>query len=293
MRTRRRLAGRGAALLAAWAVPWSAAWAAGNGWSEVSRPSAGAPRVIGTYVSGCIGGAAALPLVGDGYQVMRPGRNRYYGHPRLVALLERMGRETAKDGGRLLVGDLAQPRGGPMPSGHRSHQSGLDADVWYVRQADGRVLSTAEADQAAPKSVVRAAEGVPDERLWASFDPAALRLAARSPEVERIFVNPVVKKALCAAESDREWLAKLRPWWGHDEHFHVRLACPAGAADCAAQDAVPPGDGCDADLDRWVEEQRQAAISPESVRRAKPAAPPAMPVACSAVLSAAPKASRR
>ena len=277
---------------AACALSCAAAWAAGNGWSEAARPAPGAPRVIGTYVSGCIAGAVALPLVGEGYQVMRPGRNRYYGHPRLIALLERMGRETAKGGGRLLIGDLAQPRGGPMPSGHRSHQSGLDADVWYVQRADGRVLSPAEANQAAPQSMVRAAEGLPDETLWASFDPAALRLAARSPEVERIFVNPVVKKALCAAETERAWLAKLRPWWGHDEHFHVRLACPGGSADCAPQEAVPPGDGCDADLDRWVEEQRQAAISPESVKRRSPAAPPPMPVACSAVLTAAPKTRR-
>lgn len=291
MRSGWRLA-RGAAAFAACALSCTAAWAAGNGWSDAARPASGAPRVIGTYVSGCIAGAVALPPVGEGYQVMRPGRNRYYGHPRLIALLERMGRETAKGGGRLLIGDLAQPRGGPMPSGHRSHQSGLDADVWYVQQAKGRVLSPAEADQAAPRSMVRAVEGLPDETRWASFDPAALRLAARALEVERIFVNPVIKKALCTAETERDWLAKLRPWWGHDEHFHVRLACPAGSTDCAAQEAAPPGDGCDADLDRWVEEQRQAAISPESVRRRSPAAPPPMPVACSAVLTAAPKTRR-
>jgi penicillin-insensitive murein endopeptidase len=288
MRCAGRLACSTLTVCAAWLS--AVAWAAGNGWSEVARPAAGAPRVFGSYVAGCIAGAVALPLVGEGFQVMRPARNRYYGHPRLVALLKRMGQEAAKHGGRLLIGDLAQPRGGPMPSGHRSHQLGLDADVWYVQPPDGRVLSPLEAQESAPRSMVRAAEGVPEESAWSSFDPAALRLAARAHEVERIFVNPVIKKALCAAETERDWLAKLRPWWGHDEHFHVRLACPPGAADCVPQEAVPPGDGCDADLDRWVEEQRQAAIAPESVRRPKPSLPPPMPAACATVLTALPKA---
>ena len=116
---------------------------AGNGWSKIAYPLAGPPQVIGSYAAGCIAGATALPLVGDGYQVMRPSRNRYYGHPALVAFVERLGRQTAARGGRLLIGDLGQPRGGPMPNGHRSHQSGLDVDVWFLQQPRERAAVAA------------------------------------------------------------------------------------------------------------------------------------------------------
>ena len=42
-----------------------------------------------------------------------------------------------------LVGDISQPRGGPMFTGHASHQIGLDADVWLTPMPD-RTLSRAE-----------------------------------------------------------------------------------------------------------------------------------------------------
>ncbi len=156
---------------------------AGNGWSGVARPAAGAPRVIGSYAAGCIAGAAALPLVGEGFQVMRPSRNRYYGHPRLVALVQRLGRHAAAHDSRVLVGDLAQPRGGPMPNGHRSHQVGLDVDVWFLQQDGGRVLSREEAEQSVSPSVIRAAEGEVDSSNWNSLDAELMKLAAQSAEV--------------------------------------------------------------------------------------------------------------
>jgi len=46
-----------------------------------------------------------------------------------------------------------------------------------------------------------------------------IRAAAQEPRVERIFVNAAIKKALCReAKGDRSWLAKMRPWYGHDYH---------------------------------------------------------------------------
>ena len=71
---------------------------AGNGWSDVAYPLPGPPRVIGSYTSGCIAGAVTLPLLGDGYQVMRPSRNRYYGHPVLIGFVEWLGRQAAARG---------------------------------------------------------------------------------------------------------------------------------------------------------------------------------------------------
>ena len=259
---------------------------AGNGWSAADHPVPGAPRVIGSYTAGCIAGAVPLPLVGEGYQVMRPSRHRYFGHPLLVALVERLGREAAERGRRLLVGDLGQPRGGPMPSGHRSHQVGLDVDVWFLHEPLGRRLSRHETEQVGAPSMIHAAEGVLDDALWSPLDLEVLRLAARSPEVERVFVNPIIKQALCSSETERDWLSKLRPWWGHDEHFHIRLACPAGAMQCEPQEPVPPGDGCDADLAHWVEEIRQEARSPKPYRKPEPPRIMHLPVACDDVLKA-------
>lgn len=258
---------------------------AGNGWSTVAYPLSGPPQVIGSHTAGCIAGAAALPLVGDGYQVMRASRNRYYGHPLLVAFVERLGRQAAARGGRLLIGDLGQPRGGPMPNGHRSHQSGLDVDVWFLQQPRERLLSRSETEEIDMPSMVRAAEGTLNPTRWSPRYRDMLKLAALSPEVDRVFVNAIIKQALCYSETDRSWLDKVRPWWGHDAHFHVRLACPPDSGQCKPQKPIPPGDGCDADLANWVRDIQQAALSPKPYRKPEPPSADALPVACKAVLN--------
>lgn len=257
---------------------------AGDGWSTVAYPLAGPPEVIGSYAAGCIAGAVPLPLVGDGYQVMRPSRNRYYGHPLLIRFVERLGQQTATQGGRLLIGDLGQPRGGPTPSGHRSHQSGLDVDVWFLQQPRERTLSRADTEQIEMPSMIRAAEGTINPSRWSPGYRDALKQAAQALEVERIFVNAIIKQALCESETDRRWLEKVRPWWGHDAHFHVRLACPPGSEQCKPQKPLPLGDGCDADLRNWVRDLVQAARSPKPHRKPEPPSTDRLPATCNAVL---------
>ena len=257
---------------------------AGNGWSTVAYPLAGPPEVIGSYAAGCIAGAVPLPLVGDGYQVMRPSRNRYYGHPLLIRFVERLAQQTATRGGRLLIGDLGQPRGGPTPSGHRSHQSGLDVDVWFLQQPRERTLSRADTEQIEMPSMIRATEGTLNQSRWSPGYRDALKLAAQAPEVDRIFVNAIIKQALCESETDRRWLEKVRPWWGHDAHFHVRLACPPGSGQCKPQKPLPFGDGCDPDLRNWVRDLVQAARSPKPYRKPEPPSVDRLPAACDAVL---------
>src|ERR1700686_3338176 len=94
-------------------------------------PAAMPTRVIGFYAKGCIAGAEALPINGETWQVMRLSRNRNWAHPKMVALLERLAAKAHKDAGwpGILVGDMSQPRGGPMFTGHASHQVGLDVDI--------------------------------------------------------------------------------------------------------------------------------------------------------------------
>src|SRR3984885_9589842 len=79
-------------------------------------PAAMPTRVIGFYSKGCIAGAQPLPINGPTWQVMRLSRNRNWAHPEIVALLERLSAKVHKDAGwpGILVGDMSQPRGGPM-----------------------------------------------------------------------------------------------------------------------------------------------------------------------------------
>lgn len=268
-----------------WLLLLSMAFAhAGNAWSTVRYPLAGPPQVIGSYAAGCIAGAVALPLVGEGYQVMRASRHRYYGHPQLVRFVERLGQRTAAQGSRLLIGDLGQPRGGPMPNGHRSHQSGLDVDVWFLQQPGDRALSRMETEQIDMPSMVRMTEGTLNQVRWSPRYREALKQTALLPEVDRIFVNAIIKQALCNSETDRRWLNKVRPWWGHDAHFHVRLACPADSVECQPQKPIPPGDGCDPDLANWVRDIVQAARSPKPYRQPEPPSEDRLPAACHLVL---------
>ncbi len=252
---------------------------------EQTAPAPLAARSIGAYARGCLAGAEALPVDGATWQVMRLSRNRNWGHPRLVAFLERFaaaGRAIGWPG--LLVGDMSQPRGGPMITGHASHQIGLDADIWFLPMPD-RTLSRAERETISAVSMVTMKTREIDRSVWTPTRAKLVRTAALDPEVARIFVHPAIKKALCdGAEGDRTWLHKVRPWYGHNYHFHVRLACPAGASDCRDQDPPPPGDGCGADLAWWLGPEPWKPSPPEKPR--PPVRLADLPPACSQVLLA-------
>ena len=214
-------------------------------------------RAIGSYARGCMAGAVALPIDGSAWQVMRLSRNRNWGHPQLIALLERLSKRVPEINGwpGLLVGDIAQPRGGPMLTGHASHQIGLDADIWLTPMPDRR-LSRAERETMSATNVVAPDWNDVDSAVWTPAHTALIRAAARERDVARLFVNPAIKRALCReAGSDRAWLRKVRPTYGHNYHFHIRMACPAGEEGCADQDPPPAGEGCGADLDWWFTDE--------------------------------------
>jgi len=224
-------------------------------------PSTGPAAPHGSYARGCLAGAVALPETGPGWQAMRLGRNRNWGHPALIRFIERLSRQAAEVGWpRLYVGDISQPRGGPMAGGHRSHQIGLDADIWLRIPGPG-MLSIGEREEISSHSVV-GPDRLAVNGAWRPAHHALIRLAARDPAVARIFVNAAIKQALCAAEppGDRGWLRKARSWWGHDSHFHVRLHCPEGAPGCVRQAPPPVGDGCGEELAWWFTAE---ALDPE------------------------------
>jgi penicillin-insensitive murein endopeptidase len=221
-----------------------------------TTPYAAPPQSIGFYSRGCLAGAKALPIDGPTWQVMRPSRNRNWGHPNLIAFLERFSRRVAATSHwpGILIGDMSQPRGGPMLKGHASHQIGLDADVWLAPMPASQ-LTRAEREEMMSINVVRSDRLDVDPQKWTPDHLAVIKAAAQDPEVERIFVNPAIKKALCReANSDASWLSKVRPYYGHDYHFHIRIACPAGQTSCEDQDPAPSGNGCDASLASWFSE---------------------------------------
>ncbi len=214
-----------------------------------------AARSIGFYTRGCLAGAVALPVNGKTWQVMRLSRNRNWGHPALIDFLERFASRVPKAGWPgILVGDLAQPRGGPMLTGHASHQVGLDADIWLTPMPK-RELTRQEREEMSAVNVVRDDKRDIDPAAWTPHHVAVIRAAAADPGVERVLVNAAIKKALCRdAGSDRAWLRKVRPWWGHNYHMHIRIGCPAGSPECKPQDPVPENDGCGKDLDYWFQD---------------------------------------
>jgi penicillin-insensitive murein endopeptidase len=253
-------------------------------------PAAMPTRVVGFYAKGCIAGAEALPINGDTWQVMRLSRNRNWAHPDLVALLERLSVKAHKDAGwpGILVGDMSQPRGGPMITSHASHQVGLDADIWLTPMPKRR-LSREEREEMSAVMMVREDRLDVDPNVWTPTHLPVIRAAAREPSVERIFVNAAIKKALCReAKGDRGWLSKVRPMYGHDYHFHVRIKCPPGSGECESQTPPTDSEGCSAgDLAYWFSD---AVLHPKPPKfRPKPKPPMTLaqlPAACRQVLAA-------
>ncbi|KAF0144957.1 MAG: penicillin-insensitive murein endopeptidase, partial [Rhodospirillaceae bacterium] len=194
-------------------------------WWALDSPSPGGAHSIGSPTAGCLRGGVALPLEGPGYQVVRASRGRYFGHPRLIRYIRALGQKIATSRlSSVYVGDLSQPRGGPMAYGHASHQNGLDVDIWLT---PGRPLlrpaALREEVTVPPVVIENGTALIP--HLWTSGHANLLHLAAGMPEVDRIFVHPVIKRELCRSSSNRAWLRKIRPWRGHSAHFHVRLTC--------------------------------------------------------------------
>ena len=250
----------------------------------VSQPTGGADMPIGSYAKGCIAGAAQLSADGPGWQAMRLSRDRRWGSAELVQYIEALAQSVAQDGWPgILVGDMGQARGGPMKSGHASHQIGLDVDIW-LQPMPNHVLSASDRENISAISVLKAGTRDVDPALFGEAERLLIYRAAQLPGVARIFVAPGIKRSLCAANwRDRSFLTKIRPWYGHDDHFHVRLSCPANSEACVDQAPIPAGDGCGAELDYWFTD---APYRPSTSPPSPPLALTDLPRACTAVLQA-------
>jgi penicillin-insensitive murein DD-endopeptidase len=257
-----------------------------------------AARSIGFYAKGCLAGAAALPIDGPAWQAMRLSRNRNWGHPVLIALVEKLAVEAKQHDGwpGLLVGDISQPRGGPMLTGHTSHQVGLDADVWFTPMPDRRLTGKEREDLSATSMLADDRVSV-NPKVWSEAHVRLLKRAASYQEVERVLVHPAIKKAVCEAtagekDKDRAWLSKVRAYWGHHYHFHIRIGCPDDSPSCQDQPSVGSDDGCGAELTRWLKllaaPPRPAPPSAKPPPEKRPITLDQLPAECRTVLAGGP-----
>lgn len=279
-------------------VPGVAEQLANKLFGATKAPSQQEAAPIGTYAKGCAAGNVELPESGPTWQAMRLSRNRNYGQPVLVQYLEDLSVKATQIGWKgLYIGDMGQPRGGPMTSGHASHQIGLDADIWMLPPTS---LTLSRAEREKISSIpVRSADQRSVTKNWTPQHAALLQAAASDPRIERIFVAAAVKIAMCktAKPADKSWLQKIRPIYGHDTHFHVRLKCPAGASQCQTQTPTVSqlskgGNGCDETLQWWVSEAYLNPPKPKPTAKPVPRKKGArdytladLPAQCAAVLS--------
>lgn len=263
----------------------------------VKLPTADPTQSLGFYAKGCITGAVAIPMDGPGWQVIHPSRNRRWGNPAMISLLERLAHDAStKDGWRgIMIGDVSQPRGGPMLTGHASHQIGLDADIWLTPMPD-HTMSYQERESVPEISMLRKDSLYVDPNVWTPAHGKLIMQAASYPEVERIFVAPGIKKKLCDTwAGDPNILGKVRPYYGHFYHFHIRIKCPPGSRECKAQAPVRDGSGCGQELAYWLGPKPWA----NPVKPAHPVKPVKprqimlsdLPKACSMVLNESPVSS--
>lgn len=244
-------------------------------WAEVKTPTGGPTQIYGGFSAGCITGAKQLPVNGKGYTVVRQLRNRFYGHPLLLNYIQNLAARVEQNTHKMLaIEDMGYVRGGPFFTGHASHQVGLDVDI-SLRLLDGPLSQQASDSYVSPTYVQ-------DRKVllsnWGVDQIALVPLAANSSEVNRIFVAPAIKQYFCKTNPSSPWLYKLRAWWGHDDHIHVRLSCPADNPHCKSQEPLDPKDnGCGAsDLGWWMSkeaDQEWAKMEKDTSPRQYPSLP--------------------
>lgn len=244
-----------------------------NPWSAVRTPAPGPAESIGTPTAGCLKGGDSITKSTPGIVLTRPERKRNFAHPRLARLLRELGdARAATKAGSLYLGDLAQPRGGPTMSAHASHQTGLDADVMYAKGAPAMVDT-------------RRMKATPS---FGARQVALLQSLAERPEMDRILVHYALKRELCAKHGQEAWIRKIRPWYGHDHHFHLRVKCAAGDTRCKDGEPIPEGNGCDASLDWWGSDEAKAESAKNLHRQSHPVMPE-LPAECGELVAAGAK----
>ena len=209
---------------------------------------------IGDYSLGCLRGAQTFTGKEKGVVLAKNNNGNFWGHPVLINLLTRMGAEFDKSNQNIIIGDLSQKLGGPILGKHKSHQTGLEVDVWFriLSNNDKSSLKITETDS---MNVFKEL-GVDQIKL--------IKYLAQDATVDRIFINPVFKKQLCddngpskLSISDQ---GKIRAYWRQDSHTHVVLKCPQDSPLCISLTPLPEGGGCGGHIKWWLNEEAKAGM---------------------------------
>lgn len=193
--------------------------------------------------------AISTSKMASALELIYPARDRFYGTWEMIDTLEKMSQFlSSKDvlpGYKMAVGDISQKNGGLLVgSAHKSHQCGLDADVAYPLI---NLKSLAFIDVVANGQVSQSLRLRETYQLF-EFAQKSLR------NVDRIFVDGQIKKALCDMAQKQGMLAnggravevlrRLRPAAGHDNHFHLRIRCSPQQPRCRMMAEPAAGSGC-------------------------------------------------
>jgi penicillin-insensitive murein endopeptidase len=211
---------------------------------------ASSSETIGFYSKGRLLGAQSVFEKGTPIHKLFVSRNRLYTSDEMHDLLRIAAefiRQDYPNTAPLQIGDLSNHEGG-LAKGHASHQNGLDADVVYIRN-NNYVQS--------PKSDVWDEDFISKNTVSNNFSIernfALFKHLVSTTPITRIFVDTVIKKALCdfaektGAMNDPmtiETLRRLRPQDLHRTHFHARIGCPVNDHECTPQSAPSTGSGC-------------------------------------------------
>lgn len=180
------------------------------------------PAIVGRPNRGVLFNPVTLES-GPGLQVMNEER-RYATRATVTSIANAVAEvEREFPGAVLRVGDVSGRRGGYIRP-HRSHQSGVDADIGFYYRAQEKWYTKANANN------------LDRERTW-----ALVKALVAQGTVEYLFVDRSVQAllrehALAIGES-REFVDGLfespakrdtlvRHAWGHLTHFHVRFIDP-------------------------------------------------------------------
>lgn len=213
-------------------------------------PTEGRAEAIGEYALGCLQGAETFNGDEKGLHLSQLKRGRYWGHPDMIKLLTKAGEDFYKQNKALIIGDLSQSRGGPTLTGHNSHQNGLDVDIWFKMPELKETVSFKKLETEEMKPV----KDLDEDQI------KLVKYFSQNSSVERVFINAAFKKTLCASgKLTPDEHHKLRAWWGHDDHIHVRLKCPEGSSQCVSQKPIAPGDGCGEELNWWFSDDAKVS----------------------------------
>ena len=233
-------------------------------YGNFTSPTQLSSESVGKYNKGCLNGGVELPIKGETWQHINSKRGRNWGHPTLIDYTKELSVKATRFGWKgLYIGDLGNPRGGPTPYGHAAHQTGLEVDIKF-KKPKSLNLSTKDShnDHRYGKPSFKELNVVAKNQKnvnsnWTQEHMDILKAAAKDKRVNKIFVNAAIKVWMCknAGSENRSWLMKIRPERGHSEHFHVRLKCPEGSANCVNTplwNKYKNIDGCDKQLTWWV-----------------------------------------